>query len=109
MYGFARLQHARRSGSRVVRTVKMTRNPRRENEANDEMDGASNGGGDADGVRGRRAARAETETYGDTMRKFARFRRELRKLTRQAKICTPNRGEGDCENMQYVCSDLATD
>ena len=28
-------------------------------------------------------------SYGDSMRKYTRFGRELRKLTRQAKICTP--------------------
>ena len=31
--------------------------------------------------------------YGGSMRKYARFGRELRKLTRQAKICTPPGGE----------------
>ena len=39
-----------------------------------------------------RDARARAP-YGGSMRKYARFGRELRKLTRQAKICTPPGGE----------------
>ena len=35
----------------------------------------------------------EYPLYGGSMRKYARFGRELRKLTRQAKICTPPGGE----------------